>query len=133
MSAPRLPATLALVAWTFLVWTTRINNILTDDALDSGEKALRVALALSFTALAALVSWAWTKRATWLGQAVLALGVWTVGVWVVRAVGIAFADHDAAFIAVHLVLAVVSTVLAALAVREHRAARLSDAEPVAPR
>ena len=26
MSTPRMPATLALVAWTFLVWTTRINN-----------------------------------------------------------------------------------------------------------
>jgi hypothetical protein len=131
MSARRPPATLALVAWTVLVWTTRINNILTDDALGGGDKALRVALALSFTALAALVVWAWTKRATWLRQAVLALAVWTVGVWVVRAVGIAFADHDAAFIAVHLVLAVVSTVLAALAVREHGAARLSDAEPAA--
>ena len=50
----------------------------------------------------------------------MALAVWTVAVWAVRAVGIAFADHAAAFIAVHLVLAAVSTVLAGLAVREQR-------------
>jgi hypothetical protein len=127
MSTPRWPAALALLGWTFLVWTTRINNILADDALDGGEKALRLGLALSFTALAGAVGWALTRRAPWLPQAVMALAVWTVGVWVVRAVGIAFADHDAAFIAVHLVLAVVSTVLAALAVREQRAGPILSA------
>ena len=38
--------------------------------------------------------------------------------WVVRRIGIATADHDAAFIVVHLVLAAISIVLAGLAVRE---------------
>jgi hypothetical protein len=49
---------------------------------------------------------------------VLALAAWTTGVWVVRSIGIATADHDGAFIAVHLVLAVISIGLAVLAVRE---------------
>jgi hypothetical protein len=121
MSTPRRPATLALLAWTFLVWTTRINNIVADDSLDGGAKLGRLALALSFTVLAAAVLWAVANRATWLRGAVTALAVWTVAVWVVRAAGIAVADHSPGFIAVHLVLAVVSTVLAALAVREQRA------------
>ena len=125
MSTPRWPATLALLAWTFLVWTTRINNIVADDDLDGGAKLGRLALALSFTVLGGAVLWAVAKRATWRRAAVTALAVWTVVVWVVRAAGIAVGDHSAGFIAVHLVLAVVSTVLAALAVREQRALQTS--------
>ena len=122
MSTPRMPATLALVAWTFLVWTTRINNIVTDDDLDGAGKVARVALALSFTVLAGAAFWALANRSSWLPTAVTALAVWTVGVWVVRVVGIGTADHDAGFVAVHVALAVVSTVVAALALREHRGA-----------
>ena len=122
MSTPRSPATLALVAWTFLVWTTRINNIVADDDLDGTGKAWRLALALSFTVLGAVVVWTLANRAAWVLTAVTALAVWTVGVWVVRVVGIAVADHSAGFVAVHLVLAVVSTLVAALALREQRGA-----------
>ena len=124
MSAPRPRTVLALVVWTFFVWTTRINNIVLDDALDGGQKLVRVALALSFTLLAVAVVVALVQRRGWLRPAVLVLAVWTVGVWVVRAVSIGLGDHDAAFIAVHLVLAVVSVVLAGLATREvHTPAR----------
>ena len=42
---------------------------------------------------------------------------WTIGVWAVRAVQIATADHEAAFVAVHTALAVVSTGLAVWAAR----------------
>lgn len=122
MSTPRTPATVALVAWTFLVWTTRINNIVADDDLDGAGKAWRLVLALSFTVLAAVVFWALANRSSWVLTAVTALALWTVGVWVVRVVGIAFADHSAGFVAVHVVLAVVSTLVAALALREQRAA-----------
>lgn len=129
MSTPRRTATLALVAWTFLVWTTRLNNIVADESLDGAAKVGRLALALSFTALAAAVVWALTRRRARLSQAVTALAVWTVVVWAVRAVGIALADHDAGFIAVHLALAAVSTVLAALAVRELRQAPQRELSP----
>ena len=48
----RLPLTLALCAWTLLVWTTRVGNIWGDDDLTTGEKWGRTGLALSFTVLA---------------------------------------------------------------------------------
>jgi hypothetical protein len=114
----RLPFVIALVGWTFLVWTTRIRNIWTDEALTTGEQWARTALAGSFTALAVVVVVALVQRSSWLRPAVAVLAVWSVVVWVVRAIGIATADHDAGFVAVHLVLAVVSAVLSGLAWRE---------------
>src|SRR3546814_15076683 len=107
MSTPRLPATLALVAWTFLVWTTRINNIVADDSLDSGETAARLALSLSFTVLVVAVGWAYSQRAAWLRPATFALAGWTTAALAVRPVGIALPDHDPPFTAAHPVLPVV--------------------------
>jgi hypothetical protein len=114
----RHPATSVLVVWTLLVWTTRIGNIWDDDALNSGEKWARTALALSFTVLAVGVALALVRRARWLDVAVKVLAGWTLGVWVVRSIEIATGDEGAAFVVVHLVLAVISVVLAALAVGE---------------
>jgi hypothetical protein len=117
----RHPATVALVAWTFLVWTTRIANIWRDAELDTGERWGRTLLALSFTVLAIAVAVVAVRR---LGRAtVVAVGVlaaWTVTVWTVRGIGILAADYDPAFKVVHTVLAVVSIVLAWLAWRETR-------------
>ncbi len=107
----------ALVAWTFFVWTTRIGNVWRDHALDVGQKLGRTALALSFTALAVVVLAAHLRRRPWLRSAVLVLATWTAVVWVERSVGIATGGHGAAFVAVHVVLASVSIVLAALTVR----------------
>jgi len=117
MSTPRRRATIALVVWTLLVWTTRIGNIWRDHALTDAEKWGRTGLALSFTALAALVAVSLWKRLDWHGVAVKGLAGWTVGVWITRSVGIATGDHAGAFIAVHLVLAVISIALSVLAVR----------------
>jgi hypothetical protein len=111
---------IALVGWTFLVWTTRIGNIWGDDGLTTGEQWGRTGLAGSFTLLAALTAWALWRRAPWCRTAVAALAAWTVAVWIVRAVGIAAGDHEAAFIAVHLVLATISITLSAWAVRVKR-------------
>jgi hypothetical protein len=114
-------ATVVLVAWTFLVWTTRIANVWRDSDLDTGERWGRALLALSFTVLAIAVVAALARR---LGQAttvaVGALAAWTIAVWVVRGIGILAADHDLGFKVVHTVLAVVSIVLAVLAWRETR-------------
>ena len=129
MPTRRLPAVIALAVWSLLVWTTRIRNIWTDDALSTGEQWGRTALALSFTGLALAVGHAVYHRSSWLRPAVRALAGWTTAVWVVRSIGIATADHEGAFIAVHLVLAVISIALAALAVREEepRSARMDVA------
>jgi hypothetical protein len=133
----RRRATSALAAWSLLVWTSRIRNIWTDDALTTSGQVGRTALALSFTvlAVAALVTVLRpvSRRASTLVVDVLA--GWTVAVWAVRVPGIMLNDHEVAFVVVHVVLAVVSVALAALAVAEaHRAAAPSDtrAEPLAP-
>ena len=129
----RQPATVALVAWTFLVWTTRIANIWRDADLDTGERWGRTLLALSFTVLAIAVAVAAVRRlrrATVV--AVGALAAWTVTVWTVRGIGILAADRDPAFKVVHTVLAVVSILLAWLAWRETRreAAQPATTDPV---
>jgi hypothetical protein len=128
---PRRPrghrATVALVVWTFFVWTTRIGNIWRDADLDTSGKVGRTALALSFTVLAAAVVVALWRRARWTGKAVLALAGWTTAVWVVRDASILFADHDLGFKVVHTVLAVVSIALSVLAWRETEPVRAQAA------
>jgi hypothetical protein len=115
-------AVVALVAWTLLVWTTRIGNIWGDDGLDTAGKIGRTALALSFTVLAVAVAVAaWRRASAALRLSVLALAGWTTAVWLVRSVDITAGDHEVGFKVVHLVLAVVSIALAALAVRQIRA------------
>jgi hypothetical protein len=117
----RHKATVALVAWTLLVWTTRIGNIWRDGDLDAAAKWGRSALALSFTVLGLVVVVALRRPARpRLLAAVGALAAWTTGVWIVRFAGIVAADHAVGFTVVHAVLAVVSIVLAGVAWRETR-------------
>jgi len=114
-------AAAALVAWTFLVWTTRIANIWRDADLATGERWGRTLLAVSFTVLAIAAGVAlWRRLLQATVVAVGALAAWTIAVWAVRGVGILAGDHDPGFKAVHTVLAVVSIVLAVLAWREIR-------------
>jgi hypothetical protein len=126
MTPVRLRPAVVLAAFTLLVWTTRIRNVWTNDSLSTAGQVGRTALALSFTAFAVAVLWLWwqgRRRGSAdpiAGPVVRMFAAWTVGVWAVRAVQIATADHDAAFVAVHTALAVVSTVLAVWAVRDVR-------------
>jgi hypothetical protein len=123
----RRPFALALVGWTFLVWTTRIANIWRDEGLDTAGKVGRTGLALSFTVLAIAVLVAlWRSSARSTRLAVGALAAWTAGVWVVRGTAILLGDHGAGFKAVHAILAVVSIVLAAGAWREDGAVGRAD-------
>ena len=101
----------ALAAVTLLVWGVRIRNA-------AGEVGPTL-LSLTFVALAV---WALASRAS--RPPVLALAGWTVAVWAVRIVDIALlSDHEAAFVAVHAVLAVASISLSVLAVRPLLAGR----------
>jgi hypothetical protein len=90
---------------TLVIWAGRIRNAASGD-----EGAGPVVLALTFVGLAVAVLATRTRN-----RAVeAALAGWTGAVWLVRAVDIAvLSDHDAAFVAVHLVLAAVSLALAA--------------------
>lgn len=137
MSPVRLRPAVVLSAFTLVVWTTRIRNIWTNDSLSTGAQVGRTALALTFTVFAVAVLWLWwqgRRRGAVdpiAGSVVRMFGAWTIGVWAVRVVQIAGADHDAAFVAVHTALGVVSTVLAIWAVRDvrRRPDRGSDPRP----
>jgi hypothetical protein len=126
----RQPLVAVLVGWTSFVWTTRIGNVWRDHGLTGGEKLASTALALSFTLLAAVVLVAYVQRRPWLAGAVLGLAGWTTGVWVVRFAAIATDGHGAGFVAVHLVLAVVSIGLSVAAVSRLRASS-RDLSPAA--
>lgn len=129
MTPDRLRPALALATFTLFVWTTRIRNIWTDESLSTAGQVGRTALSLSFTAFAVAVVWLWWQGrrtgsvAPVAGPIVRAFAAWTIGVWAIRAVQIASADHGAAFVAVHTALAVGSTVLAVWAVRRLTPAR----------
>jgi hypothetical protein len=108
--------------WTLFVWTTRIDNVLSQDDLTTAGRAARLALALSFTVVGvALLAVAWRARGRPLSRVeavVIDVGCWwTIGVWVLRGVQISLGDHDAAFIIVHAVLGIVSIALAAVTLR----------------
>jgi hypothetical protein len=114
-------AVFALLAWTFLVWTTRIGNIWGDAELDAAERWGRTGLALSFTVLAAAVIVAyWYGERLGVRRAVLALCGWTVAVWTVRSAAILLGDWSVGFKAVHLVLAISSIALSVVALRSLR-------------
>ena len=104
-------AVVAFAAWTVFVWATRVSNILGDDG-----STLDLVLAGAVTALGVAVAVAaLRRRPPW---PLAALVVVTVATWAVRTPPLLLdAEHDAAFKAVHLALAVVSLALAAAAWR----------------
>jgi hypothetical protein len=93
-----------------LVWGTRISNILSDDG---GTGALVVAGGLTALAVAGVASLLGAR----LAWAVPALAVATLVVWAVRVPLLLGNGHGAAFVVVHVVLAVVSAALAVGALR----------------
>lgn len=95
-------AVYAFAVWTVFVWGTRVRNILQAEgsALDLGA-----AVALAALGVAVGVS----ARKGGLGPVLAVAVVATVVVWAVRVpLMVLLADHGAAFIAVHVSLAVVS-------------------------
>lgn len=119
----------AFLAWTIFVWgIVRVRNILGDDSLSSSEQMRSLLLSASLWVPATVLTVALVvslvrhrSLAQWAKVGVAVLGVWTVLVWLVRAYDIALVnDHEAPFIIVHLVLAVISVGLAVLAARALR-------------
>ena len=132
-------ATGALLTCTLFVWLGRIRNALVDPALQGSDRVGPLLLAMTFVvpALVLAVGWVVALRrssplAPWAAWTLWALAVWTVGVWAVRIVDIAFAgDHSIGFVAVHVVLAVVSSGCALWAVAaERRVLRARHTSPV---
>ncbi len=107
------------MGWTLFVWVNRIRNIWTDDTLTTSGQVGRTMLVASFVVPAMILA-VTLLRGTWgrwFPAFIRAFAAWTVAVWLVRMVGIALHGHEAAFVVVHAVLAVVSSVLAVAAWR----------------
>ncbi len=112
MSVDRRALTV-LGIWTVFVWGTRLRNVLEDATLDTGATVWRLVWIAAFVGLAVICVVA--ERRSWASAPglVRAFGTWTVGFWLVRSIGIAGGAHTAGFVAVHLVLALVSVALVA--------------------
>ena len=119
----------AFLVWTIFVWgIVRVRNIMGDADLSTSERTWPLILAatlwvpaavLLVTLLVTLLRKRPFAQAATIGVAVL--GVWTTLVWMVRAFDIALvSNRELPFIAVHLVLAVISVALAVIAARSLR-------------
>ncbi|MSY78519.1 MAG: hypothetical protein F2694_02605 [Actinobacteria bacterium] len=119
----------AFLVWTIFVWgIVRVRNIMGDADLSTPERTWPLILAatlwvpaavLLVTLLVTLLRKRPFAQAATIGVAVL--GVWTTLVWIVRAFDIALvSNRELPFIAVHLVLAVISVALAVIAARSLR-------------
>lgn len=117
---------------TLLIWTTRIRNLYgPDNDVVGAAKAATLAMSIVMLALGvavAMLAVRPTSNAVQQRVVGAAAGVTTV-VWVVRGTSIALGDRSAAFIVVHLVLALGSIAVAAWAWRAVRA--VEDCAPSA--
>jgi hypothetical protein len=125
-----------LVLWTVVVWAGRVRNVNADPALEGWGYWSPLLLSASFLVLSVVTAGALVRRwrhpyqeraARSLSFAVRVLAGWTTAVWILRAGDIALGgDHEAAFIAVHVVLAAVSIGLAGWAVAMDRKVRTNE-------
>ena len=102
--------------WTLFVWGTRVRNIGNDDTLGGGEKAFAFLVCAAFIGAAiAMLAMLLTRHSTRLRTLLPVFAVATVGWWAVRSVFIVVHDHSMAFRVVHIVLGIISSVLAVAA------------------
>lgn len=111
MPTPRPVALLSFAAWTLFVWVGRIRNVLADRSVSAGSRAVTVSMSTAFVLGAVAVAVVALRPVTvrTRRRVVAVVGALTVVVWLVRGADIAFGgDHPAGFVAVHVVLAVLS-------------------------
>jgi len=129
-SVTRLRLPVVFVAWTLLVWATRIDNIVGADDLSGWGRAARLALAGSFLVLGVAATVGIGRAgARWLVPLLRVLAAWTIAVWGVRAIQIGLGDHAVGFVIVHTALAVISIGLALAVLRSRPAPVPDDAVP----
>jgi hypothetical protein len=106
----------ASALWTLFVWGTRVRNIGNDETMGDGEKAFAYVVSVVFIGAAiAMVALLVTRRFPQLRGLLPLFAIATVGWWAVRSVFIVVHDHSTAFRVVHIVLAIISAVLAVAA------------------
>lgn len=118
------PAT-GLTAWTLFVWVGRVRNILADEDLAGWSMTWRLALALTFVALATALALLLTRHlrsdrdevGALLRQVAVGLAGYGIVVWVIRGTDIIVGSHPVGFKVVHAVLAVVTIALGAMVLR----------------
>lgn len=103
---------LAFGGWNAAIWLTRIRNILGDDSLDAGGKALWMAPAVVFGAGGVVALLAWWKGQASLARPLAAVAMAVILYWPIRTVFIMVDGRSLAFRMVHVVLSVVSVGLA---------------------
>ena len=106
----------ASALWTLFVWGTRVRNIGTDDTIGSGEKVFAYVVCVVFIGAAiAMLAMLVARRSPQLRGLLALFAIATVGWWAVRSVLIVVHDHSMAFRIVHIVLGIISSVLAVAA------------------
>jgi hypothetical protein len=107
---------IASALWTIFVWTTRVRNAVSDDELNGVEKSGAVIVSLVFVVAAIVILWMLVRRRlVGLRTLLLVFAIGTVGWWAVRSVLILVHDHGWGFRIVHVVLGIISSVLAVAA------------------
>jgi fucose 4-O-acetylase-like acetyltransferase len=107
------------VVWTAYIWVTRIVNAWGSSTESTNSKVVSTVLSAVMLLLAAgglvVLVQTWRRPLTAAGARAFQIlcGV-TVVVWVIRAAQIVASDHNAAFKVVHVVLGIISVVLATL-------------------
>ncbi len=96
-------------AYSVLVWISRARNIAEDASLSGGERVLWLVPVAIFVVGGAVTLAAWWRGG--LEVVVAAFALWTMAYWAVRTVLMAGNGHEAAFVVVHVVLALVATAL----------------------
>jgi fructose-specific phosphotransferase system IIC component len=120
-STTRRTAVVATALWTLFVWGTRVRNLGKDHTLGGGEKTFAFAVSAAFIAAAVvLLLLALRRRSEELRAVLPVFAIATVGWWAVRSVFILVHHHSWAFRIVHIVLGIISSVLAVVAWRTSR-------------
>lgn len=110
--------------WTMFVWGTRIRNAVSDDAMSTGEKSLAIMVSVVFLGAAVTLLLMLTRRRIDELRVILPVyAIGTVGWWAFRSVLILVHDHGWGFRIVHIVLGIISSVLAVIAWRATQATR----------
>ena len=91
-----------LVIWTLAIWGSRIRNIVADDELAGGERALALGVAGALLLAAVATAFALRVRPSWQGPALLALVVLGIARWTFRGPFILLGDEwETSFKVVH--------------------------------